>query len=378
MKHPLYFDYAATTPVDERVLQQMLPWFNQRFGNAASKAHAYGWEAEEAVTLAREEVAALIGCEKEEIIFTSGATESCNLALRGVTEAYGEKRKHIITCTTEHKAVLDTCDALEKKGFLITRLGVDSNGLPDAAALSAALTPDTLLLALMYANNETGIIHPVKQLAALAKEKGVFVFCDATQAVGKIPLSVTDEGIDLLALSAHKCYGPKGIGALYIRRKNPRIQLKAQLTGGGHERGFRSGTLNVPAIVGLGAAAGICRQEMDQEQQRLLGLRRLLEQHITEKLPVTINGEAAHRLPHISNICFRVQNGATLLGRLHTAVAAAAGSACSSASGAPSHVLMAMGLSELEARSSIRFSLGRFTTEAEVLTAVQAIVAAAE
>lgn len=376
MTQPVYFDYAATTPVDERVLEQMWPWFHQKFGNAASKTHSYGWQAEEAVTIAREQLAALIDCEPEELVFTSGATESINLALRGAAEAYGEKRNHIITCTTEHKAVLDSCEALEKKGYRITKLGVDQHGQLNTDEFRSALTADTLLVALMYANNETGVVHPVAEIGSLAKEKGVLVFCDATQAVGKIPVSVQKDQVDLLALSAHKFYGPKGCGALYIRRKQPRVSLKPQLTGGGHERGFRSGTLNVPGIVGLGTAAAICQSEMKQEQQQLLHLRLLLEQELISRLPVRINGADALRLPSISNLCFPVAGGVNLLGRIHAKLAASAGSACSSALAQPSHVLTAMGLPEPEVRSSIRLSLGRFTSEADIHFAVETIATA--
>ena len=376
MNRPVYFDYAATTPVDERVLQQMLPWFHQNFGNAASKTHAYGWEAEEAVTIAREQIAALINCEKEELIFTSGATESCNLAVRGVVGAYGNKRNHIITCATEHKAVLDTCAALEKEGFRITRLGVNEDGLISMDELRSAFTSDTLLVAMMYANNETGVIHPVAEIASVAKEKGALVFCDATQAAGKIPVSVQKDQIDLLAFSAHKFYGPKGCGALYIRRKDPRVALKAQITGGGHERGFRSGTLNVPGIVGMGAAANLCLQEMNEEQTTLLRLRQLLEQELTSRLPVRINGANASRLPSISNLCFPIPGGVNLPGRIYPKLAASAGSACSSALAQPSHVLTAMGLSQEKVRSSIRLSMGRYTTEADIHFAVETLVSA--
>ncbi len=361
MNKGLYFDYNSTTPVDEEVVQAMLPWFHQQFGNAASN-HLFGWEAAEAVNIAREQIAALIGSEKEEITFTSGATESINLAIRGIAEAYSSKGNHIVTCATEHKAVLDTVEHLSKKGIRITILPVTENGEIDLQQLEQSISAETILIAFMYANNETGIIHPVQEIASIAKRHQVLFFCDATQAVGKIPVNALKDGIDVMAFSSHKMYGPKGIGALYVRRKNPRVKLKEQITGGGHERGNRSGTLNVPGIVGFGKAALICKEQMNNEHERLEALRNQLEEVLILKAGASINGGAIYRLPHVSNLHFPVQNGSSLLTRLIQTLAVSSGSACSSASTEPSHVLKAMGLSDADAKSSIRFSLGRYTT----------------
>jgi cysteine desulfurase len=365
----IYLDYNSTTPVDEAVVVAMLPWFRHQFGNAAS-THSYGWQAAEAVTIAREQLAQLVGAVKEEIIFTSGATESINLALRGVTESYASKGNHIITCATEHKAVLDTVTHLSKKGMSITTLGVNAHGEIDLKELEQSITPQTILIALMYANNETGIIHPVNQIATIAKQQKVLFFCDVTQAAGKIAVDVLQDGIDLMAFSSHKMYGPKGVGALYVRRKNPRVKLAEQITGGGHERGLRSGTLNVPGIVGFGKAAELCHAFMNEEKTRTALLRNQLETELCSLTGASINGSIANRLPHVTNLCFPVQNGSSLLTRLIQKIAVASGSACSSASTEPSHVLKAMGLSHAAVKSSVRFSLGRYTTASEIEKAI--------
>ncbi|MEQ1799290.1 MAG: IscS subfamily cysteine desulfurase [Lacibacter sp.] len=369
----IYLDYNSTTPVDPRVLETMLPWFTEKFGNAASRSHAYGWEAEEAVTIAREQLAKLIGSVKEEIVFTSGATESINLAIKGVAEAYVSKGNHIITCVTEHKAVLDTCAALEKKGITVTYLPVNGIGMIDLNELQKAITPSTILIALMYANNETGVIHPVKQIGAIVKEKKVLFFCDATQASGKIPVDVLKDDIDLMAFSSHKIYGPKGVGALYVRRKNPRVTIKAQLDGGGHERNMRSGTLNVPGIVGFGKAAEFAWLEMEKRQENLQLLRDKLEHELLQLEDVKITGNSGHRLPSTSNLCFGGLNGTNLLAAISKKIAVSSGSACTSASTDPSHVLKAMGLSDEEARNSIRFSLGILTTEQEIESTIKEV-----
>lgn len=372
-KLPIYLDYNATTPVDARVLEAMLPYFTGKFGNAASRSHAFGWTAEEAVKMAREQVAALIGAVPEEIIFTSGATEACNLALKGVFEAYAAKGNHIITCTTEHKAVLDTCRHLEKMGAQVTYLPVNTDGLIDLDELENAITEQTLLIAIMYANNETGILQPISEIGALAKKHGVLFCSDATQALGKIPVDVQQDGIDLMAFSAHKMYGPKGVGALYVRRRNPRVRLTAQMDGGGHERGMRSGTLNVPGIVGLGQAATIAKEEMAEDAARLESLRARLEQALLALGGVSVNGQGARRLAHVSNLSFSGVESEALMLYLAKDMALSSGSACTSATLAPSHVLKAMGLSDEAAFSSLRFSLGRFTTEPEINYAIEKI-----
>jgi len=369
----IYLDYNSTSPVDPRVLETMLPWFTEKFGNAASRSHAYGWEAEEAVSIAREQIAKLIGSVKEEIIFTSGATESINLAIKGVAEAYASKGNHIITCDTEHKAVLDTCAALEKKGITVTYLPVNEKGMIDLNDLQKAITPSTILIALMYANNETGVVHPVKKIGAIAKEKKLLFFCDATQAVGKIPVDVLKDDIDLMAFSSHKIFGPKGVGALYVRRKNPRVTIKAQIDGGRHERNMRSGTLNVPGIVGFGKAAELARLEMKKRQENLQLLRDKLENSLLQRGRVKINGDSGHRLPSTGNLCFGGITGTNLLAAISKKIAVSSGSACTSASTDPSHVLNAMGLSDEEARNSIRFSLGIMTTEQEIDWAIKEI-----
>lgn len=372
-KSVLYFDYNATTPVDPRVLETMLPYFTEKFGNAASNSHVYGWEAAEAVTIAREQVAELIGAVKEEIIFTSGATESINLAIKGVADIYKAKGNHIITCATEHKAVLDTCISLEKKGYQVTYLPVNHEGMIDLNLLEESIRPDTILIAFLYANNETGLIHPVTEIGRIAKDKKTLFFCDATQAAGKIPVNVLNDGIDLLAFSSHKLYGPKGAGALYVRRKNPRVTIKAQIDGGGHERGLRSGTLNVPCIAGFGKACELAKVEMETRNRNIVFLRNKLEEGLLSIGRTAINGNKTNRLPNTSNLLFGNLTGSSLLSAISKKIAVSAGSACTSALQHPSHVLQAMGLTDEECRNSIRFSIGYPTTEDEIDFAVQEI-----
>nr|WP_315418935.1 IscS subfamily cysteine desulfurase [uncultured Pedobacter sp.] len=370
MKQPIYLDNNATTPLDPRVLEAMLPYFTEKFGNAASRNHAFGWVAEEGVDYAREQVAKLIGCTEKEIIFTSGATEADNLAIKGVFEMYKEKGNHIITAVTEHKAVLDTCKHLEKNGARVTYLGVKEDGLIDLAELEAAMTPETILVSIMYGNNEIGVIQPVKEIAAIAHKHGALFMTDATQAVGKIPVDVNTDGIDLMAFSAHKMYGPKGVGVLYVRRKNPRVKVTAQMDGGGHERGMRSGTLNVPGIVGLGKACELCRLEMESESIRLSALRDKLETTLNKMEESYVNGNTQHRLPHVANISFKYVEGEGLMMAMSD-LAVSSGSACTSASLEPSYVLKSLGLSDDLAHSSIRYGLGRFTTETEIDQAIE-------
>jgi len=348
----------------------MLPYFTEKFGNAASRNHAFGWVAEEGVDYAREQVAKLIGCTEKEIIFTSGATEADNLAIKGVFEMYKDKGNHIITAVTEHKAVLDTCKHLEKNGARVTYLGVKEDGLIDLAELEAAMTPETILVSIMYGNNEIGVIQPVKEIAAIAHQHGALFMTDATQAVGKIPVDVNADGIDLMAFSAHKMYGPKGVGVLYVRRKNPRVKVTAQMDGGGHERGMRSGTLNVPGIVGLGKACELCRLEMESESVRLSALRDKLETTLNKMEESYVNGNTQHRLPHVANISFKYVEGEGLMMAMSD-LAVSSGSACTSASLEPSYVLKSLGLSDDLAHSSIRYGLGRFTTEAEIDQAIE-------
>jgi len=352
------------------VLEAMIPYFTGKFGNAASRNHAFGWAAEEAVDYAREQVAKLIGANEKEIIFTSGATESDNLAIKGVFEMYKEKGNHIITATTEHKAVLDTCKHVEKLGARVTYLDVKSDGLIDLAELEAAMTPETILVCIMYGNNEIGVIQPVKEISAIAHKYGALFMTDAVQAVGKIPVDVIADGIDLLALSAHKIYGPKGVGALYVRRKNPRVKVTAQMDGGGHERGMRSGTLNVPGIVGLGKACELCGLEMESEAKRLSAMRDRLQAELTVLEESYVNGNVEHRLPHVANISFKYVEGEGLMMAMKD-LAVSSGSACTSASLEPSYVLKSLGLSDDLAHSSIRFGLGRFTTDEEVDHAIK-------
>ena len=366
VKLPIYLDYNSTTPCDPRVVEAMLPYFTEKFGNAASRSHAFGWEGEEAVVQAREQVAALIGAEPGEIVFTSGATEGDNLALKGVFELYATKGNHIITVVTEHKAVLDSCHHIEKLGGDVTWLSVDAEGLIDLRELEAAIRPTTVLIAVMYANNEIGVIQPIKAISDLARKHGILFFTDATQAVGKIPVNVNRDGIDLLALSAHKIYGPKGIGALYVRRKDPRVRLTAQMDGGGHEKGMRSGTLNVPAIVGMGRACELCAAEMETDARRIARLRDRLEAGLLTIEGAHVNGSRTHRLPQTTNISFSYVDGQALLAGLGKDVALSSGSACTSASMEPSYVLKALGLGDDLAHSSLRLGLGRWTTEEEV------------
>jgi cysteine desulfurase len=363
---PVYLDYNATTPCDEDVLQAMLPYFSKDFGNAASRSHSFGWKANEAVEYAREQVAELIGADKSEIIFTSGATESNNLALKGMYETYASKGNHIITTSIEHKAVLDACVHLEKMGADITYLPVDQDGLIDLKELEAAVRPQTILISVMYANNEIGVLQPIKEIAAIAKNHNVIFFSDATQAIGKVQLNVQEDGIDLLALSAHKIYGPKGCGALYVRRRNPRVRLAAQIDGGGHEKAMRSGTLNVPGIVGLGKACELCKRKFLEEPLKLAHLRNKLEKELLLIEGTYINGSIEKRLPNTTNIAFKNVEGNALMIGLQKDIAVSSGSACTSASLEPSYVLKALQLEDRLAKSSLRFSVGRFTTDEEI------------
>src|SRR3954453_2811166 len=374
MKLPIYMDYHATTPVDPRVLEAMTPFFNQHFGNPASRNHAFGWEAEEAVDTARKQVADLIGATAKEIIFTSGATESNNLAIKGVAEMYREKGNHIITCVTEHKAVIDTCKKLEKQGARGTYLPVQKDGRISLDDLRAAITDKTILITIMAANNEIGVLQPIAEIGAIAKEKGIIFHTDAVQIVGKVPFNVNDAKVDLVSMSAHKLYGPKGVGALYLRRRSPRVLLAEQISGGGHERGMRSGTLNVPGIVGFGKAAELARTEMAVESAPLVKLRERLREGIQSQVDHTfINGSMEHRLPGNLNISFAyVEVEAMLMGLKDVAVSS--GSACTSASLEPSYVLRALGVAEEMAHTSIRFGLGRFTTEEEVDFVTEVVV----
>jgi cysteine desulfurase len=363
---PIYMDNHATTPMDPRVFEAMRPYFVDLFGNAASRNHSFGWEAEEATEKARKQIADLIGATPKEIVFTSGATESNNLALKGIAEMYAERGNHIITQATEHKAVLDPCKRLERQGVRVTYVPVKQNGLIDLDQLRDAITDKTILISIMYANNEIGVVQPIQDIGKIAKEKGVLFHSDAAQAVGKIPVTVMSDGIDVLSLSAHKLYGPKGCGALYVRRRNPRVQITAQIDGGGHERGMRSGTLNVPGIVGLGAACEIAKREMAEESTRLSFLRdKLKNKLITELDEVYINGSMEHRLPHNLNISFAYVEGESLLMGIND-VAVSSGSACTSATLEPSYVLKALGAGDDLAHSSIRFGIGRFNTEEEI------------
>lgn len=366
LEFPIYLDYNATTPCDPRVVDAMMPYFTENFGNAASRHHSFGWIAEEAVNYAREQVAKLIGAETKEIIFTSGATEGDNLAIKGVFEMYAGKGNHIITANTEHKAVLDTCKHIEKQGAEVTYLNVKPDGRIDLQELEAAIRPTTILIAIMYANNEIGTIQPVAEISAIARKHGVLFFSDAVQAVGKIPVNVNEDGIDLMAFTAHKMYGPKGVGALYVRRKNPRVKITPQMDGGGHENGIRSGTLNVPAIVGFGKAAELAALEMEGEAKRLGALRDKLESALLRLEEVYVNGSIKHRLPHVSNMSFKYVKGEGILTGFKN-IAVSSGSACTSgASFEPSYVLKALRLEDDLAHSSLRFGLGRFTTEEQI------------
>ncbi len=378
IKEPMrvYLDNNSTTPCDPRVVDTMVPYFYQKPGNSASRNHPFGWEAEEGVDYAREQIAALLKVDPKEIIFTSGATESDNLAIKGVFEMYRSKGNHIITVTTEHKAVLDTCDKLTEAGAEITYLKVAEDGLIDLAELEAAIKSTTILVSVMWANNETGVIQPMKEIGDICEKHGVLFMSDATQAVGKIPTYPKEIGVHLMAWTSHKMYGPKGVGALYVSRKSPRVKVTAQMDGGGHERGMRSGTLNVPGIVGFGKAAEIARLEMHADAERLSKLRDRLEHELTSRLEECyINGNVNHRMPHVTNISFKHVEGEGLMMTFNQNIAVSSGSACTSASLEPSYVLVALGLGDDLAHSSIRFSLGRFTTEEEVDFAVEKLVA---
>lgn len=367
LKKPVYMDNHATTRVDSRVLDAMLPYFTEKFGNAASRNHSFGWEAEEAVSRSRDQIAALIGAKSKEIIFTSGATESDNLAIKGVVEFYKDKGSHIISCVTEHKAVLDSCRALERAGkATVTYLPVDKYGMVDPDAVRRAITDKTVLITIMWANNEIGTIHPIAEIGKIAKEKGIVFHCDAVQAVGKVPVDVEKAGVDLASISAHKIYGPKGIGAIYVRSKGPRIRISPQMDGGGHERGMRSGTLNVPGIVGLGAACEIAGKEMPEESERLIELRSQLQAGLFERLDeIYVNGHPTERLPGNLNVSFAYVEGESLLMGIND-IAVSSGSACTSATLEPSYVIRALGIDDELAHSSIRFGLGRFNTLEEV------------
>jgi cysteine desulfurase len=374
VKKPVYLDYHATTPVDPRVLERMLPYFGERFGNAASRSHSYGWEAEKAVDLARRRIAALAGAAPREIVFTSGATESNNLALKGAMERYAARGNHLVTMATEHKAVLDPARRLERQGCRLTVLAPEPDGLLDLGKLRAAIDPATVLVSVMHANNEIGVIQPVREIGAICRERGVLFHCDAAQSFGKIPVDVERDNIDLLSVSAHKLYGPKGVGALYVRRRDRRVELAAQMDGGGHEAAMRSGTLNVPAIVGFGEACAIAAEEMAEEGARLAALRDRLRDRLLAELPgVWVNGAIQPRLPGNLNVSIEGVEGDALLLAMPD-LALSTGSACSSATVEPSHVLRALGGGEARARGALRFGLGRWTTEEEVDYAVGRIV----
>jgi cysteine desulfurase len=374
VKTPIYLDNHATTRVDPRVLDAMLPWFTEHFGNAASRNHVFGWQAEEAVEKARKQIADLIGANAKEIIFTSGATESNNLAIKGVAEMYAEKGNHIITVATEHKAVLDTCKHLEKQGRRVSYLPVKGDGLVDLDMLREAITDKTILVSIMYANNEIGVIQPIAEIGKICKERGVLFHTDGVQAVGKVPLNVLKDNVDLMSITAHKMYGPKGVGALYVRRKSPRVQITAQMDGGGHERGMRSGTLNVPSIAGFGEAAAICQRDMPAESARLREMRDYLKDRLANEIDETyINGSWEHRLPHNLNISFAYVEGESLLMGIND-IAVSSGSACTSATLEPSYVLKALGMGDDLAHSSIRFGVGRFNTQEEVEYAADKLI----
>ncbi len=372
-KKLIYLDNNSTTPTDPRVVDAMLPFFYSHPGNAASRNHPFGWAAEEAVDYARDTIAKLIGVDGKEIIFTSGATESDNLALKGVYEMYQRKGDHIITLKTEHKAVLDSCKKIEKMGGKVTYLDVNSEGLVDLKELEAAITDKTILVSIMWANNETGLIQPMKEIGAICEKHGVLFMSDATQAVGKIPVNPKEVGVHLMAFTGHKMYGPKGVGVLFVNRKNPRVKVTAQLDGGGHERGMRSGTLNVPGIVGMGKAAEIAINEMAEEAERLSKLRDRLEAGLMKMEETYINGSVAHRMPHVTNISFKHVEGEGLMMTFNQNIGVSSGSACTSASLEPSYVLVALGLGDDLAHSSIRFSLGRFSTDEDVDFAIDAV-----
>jgi cysteine desulfurase len=369
LKLPIYLDNNATTPLDPRVLEAMMPYLTEVFGNAASRNHPFGWAAEEGVDYARDQIAKLINCDPKEIIFTSGATEGDNLGIKGIFEMYSQRGNHIITATTEHKAVLDTCKHIEKLGGKVTYLPVNEQGLISLEELEAAMTPQTILVTIMYGNNETGTIQPIQEIAKIAHKHGALFMTDGTQAVGKIPVDVLADGIDLMAFTAHKMYGPKGVGALYVRRKNPRVKVTAQMDGGGHERGMRSGTLNVPGIVGFGKACELARLEMVADTERLSKLRDQLEAELLTLEESYVNGSREHRLPHVTNISFKYVEGEGLMMGVKD-LAVSSGSACTSASLEPSYVLKALGLSDDLAHSSLRFGLSRFTTDEQIAYAI--------
>lgn len=371
---PVYLDHHATTPCDPRVLESMLPYFTEGFGNASSRQHAYGRRAHDAVGRARQQVASLIGAGPDEIVFTSGATEAVNLAIRGVASMYAGKGRHIVTCATEHAAVLDTCRSLERSGWELTCLPVDSTGRVDPGELAAAIRADTVLVCLMSANNETGVLHDMRSVAATCREKGVLLFCDATQSAGKTPIDVDEPHVDLLCISAHKFHGPKGVGALYVRKRDPRVRLTPMMEGGGHERGLRSGTLNVTGIVGMGTAAEIAIGALSDVSTRVRALRDEMESRLLQTPEVYVNGGRAVRLPTVSNLSFRFVEGQALLAAVCTEVAVSTGSACSSASMEPSHVLTAMGLGRDSAYASLRISLARTTTGQDALFAAERIL----
>ncbi len=373
VKDLIYLDNNSTTPVDPRVVDAMVPYFYEKPGNAASRNHPFGWVAEEGVDYARDQIAALLECDSREIIFTSGATESDNLALKGVAEMYSRKGNHIITLTTEHKAVLDACKHLEKQGIEVTYLDVQPDGLVNLEELEAAITDKTILISVMFANNEIGVIQPMKEIGAICAKHGVLFMSDATQAIGKIPVNPREYGIHLMAFTSHKMYGPKGVGALYVSRKGPRVKVTAQIDGGGHERGMRSGTLNVPGIVGFGKAAEIAKAEMEADAKRLSALRDKLESSLMQMEETYINGNVENRMPHVSNISFKHVEGEGLMMTFNQQIAVSSGSACTSASLEPSYVLKALGLGDDLAHSSIRFSLGRFTTEEQVDKAIEMV-----
>jgi len=376
MKFPIFMDNHSTTQMDPRVLEAMVPYFIEKFGNAASRNHQFGWEAEEAVEVARAQIAKLIHCDPKELVFTSGATESDNLALRGVVEMYKDKGNHVITCMTEHRAVLDTCKALEKRGIAVTYLPVEKDGRVKPEEVRKAITDKTILISVMLANNEIGTIHPIAEIGKIAKEKGILFHCDATQGVGKIPVDVNQLGVDLMSFTAHKIYGPKGVGALYVRKKGPRVRLVPMIDGGGHERGMRSGTLPVPLIVGFGKACELCDQEMPAESKRIAAMRDRLQAQIMGALDECyLNGHPTERLPHNLNISFAYVEGEALLMGVKE-IALSSGSACTSATLEPSYVLRALGVGSDLAHSSIRFGLGRFTTDEEVDYTAKRMIAA--
>lgn len=370
----IYLDNNSTTPTDPRVVEAMLPYFTQHYGNAASRNHPFGWAAESGVDKAREQIASLINVDPREVIFTSGATEADNLALKGVFEMYSRKGNHIITLKTEHKAVLDSCKKIEKQGGQVTYLDVNADGLVDLKNLEDAITDKTILVSIMWANNETGVIQPMKEIGDLCAKKGVLLMSDATQAVGKIPIDPKETGVHLMAFTGHKMYGPKGVGALFVNRKNPRVKVTSQMDGGGHERGMRSGTLNVPAIVGFGKAAELAQNEMVEEAKRLSSLRDRLEKALMSNMEECyINGNTQHRMPHVTNISFKHVEGEGLMMTFNQNIGVSSGSACTSASLEPSYVLIALGLGDDLAHSSIRFSLGRFNTEEEIEATIKQV-----